>query len=67
MQLLGSSKKEIDHDEDGQLVPKIENDDVVLIHCNVVNNTLNQNLEYCILLYQLNNLVNQLMLNPNDP
>ena len=42
MQLLGSSKKEIDQDKDGELVPKIENVDVVLIHCNVVNNTHQQ-------------------------
>ena len=38
MQLLGSSKKEIDQDKDGEIVPTIENVDVVLIHCNVVNN-----------------------------
>ena len=36
MQLLRSSKKEIDQDKDGELVPKT---DVVLLHCNVVNNT----------------------------
>ena len=39
MQLLGSSKKEISQDKDGELVPKIENVDVVLIHYNVVNKT----------------------------
>ena len=39
MQLLGSSKREIDQDKDGELVSKIENVGVVLIHCNVVNNT----------------------------
>ena len=42
MQLLGNSKKEIDEDKDGELVPKIENVDVVVIHCNVVNNTHQQ-------------------------
>ena len=42
MQLLGSSKKETDQDKDGELVPKIKNVDVVLIHCNVVNNTHQQ-------------------------
>ena len=40
--LLGSSKKEIDEDKDGELVPKIENVDVVLIHCNASNNTHQQ-------------------------
>ena len=42
MQLLGSSKKEIDQDKDGEIVPKIENVDAVLIHCNVINNTHQQ-------------------------
>ena len=42
MYLLGSSRKEIDQDKDGELVPKIENVDVVLIHCNVVNNAHQQ-------------------------
>ena len=42
MQLLGSTKKEVNKDKDGELVPKIENVDVVLIHCNVVNNTHEQ-------------------------
>ena len=41
MQLLGSSKKN-NQDKNGKLVPQIENVDVVLIHCNVVNNTHHQ-------------------------
>ena len=42
MQLLGSSKKEINQDKDGELLPKIEVVDVALIHCNVDNNTHQQ-------------------------
>ena len=37
--LLESSKKKANKNKDGKLVPKIENVDVVLIHCNVANNT----------------------------
>ena len=38
MQLLGSSKKVIDKNKDGDLVPRLETVEVVLIHCNLVNN-----------------------------
>ena len=65
MQLLGSSKKEISQDKDGEIVPKIENVDVVLIHYNVVNKTHQKNQECCILLCQIDNLVDYLLLNQN--
>ena len=42
MQSLGSTKELIHVDKDGELVSKIENADVVLIHCNVVHNTHQQ-------------------------
>ena len=42
MQLLRSPKKEIDQDKDVELVPNVEVVDVVLIYCNVVNNTHQQ-------------------------
>ena len=38
MQLLGSSKKVIDKNKIGELVPRLETVDVVLAHCNLVNN-----------------------------
>ena len=38
MQLLGSSKKVIDKNKNGELVPKLETVEVVLVHCNLVNN-----------------------------
>ena len=58
MQLLGSSKKEIDQDKNGEIVPKIENANVILTHCNVVNNTHQQKSRVLYFFYQLNNLVN---------
>ena len=35
MQLLGSSKKDIDQSKDGEIVPKLEVVEVVLVHCNI--------------------------------
>ena len=37
MQLLGTSKKYIYKNRDGELVPRLETVEVVLVHCNLVN------------------------------
>ena len=42
MQLLGSSKKVIDKNKNRELVPKLETVEVVLVHCNLVNNNYQQ-------------------------
>ena len=42
MKLLGSSNNTIDKDKDGELVPKLEDVEVVLVHCNLVNNSYPQ-------------------------
>ena len=42
MQLLGSSKKVIDENKNGELVPRLETVEVVLVHCNLVNNNYQQ-------------------------
>ena len=42
MQLLGSSKKVVDKNKNGELVPRLETVDVVLVHCNLVNNSYQQ-------------------------
>ena len=39
MKLLGSAKKDVDKDIDREDVPKLESVEVVLVHCNLVNNT----------------------------
>ena len=39
MKLLGSAKKDIDKDKDGEDVPKLDSVAVVLVHCNLVNNS----------------------------
>ena len=42
MRLLGRFKKDIDQDKDGEIVPKLEAVEVVLVHCNLVNNNYQQ-------------------------
>ena len=42
MQLLGSSKKVVDKNKNGELVPRLETVDVVLVHCHLVNNNYQQ-------------------------
>ena len=42
MQLLGSSKKDIENNKDGEIVPKLETVEVVSVHCNLVNNNYQQ-------------------------
>ena len=36
MKLLGSTKKDIDKEKDGEIAPKLESVEVVLVHCNLV-------------------------------
>ena len=36
MKLLGSTKKDVDKDKDGENVPKLESVEVVLVHCKLV-------------------------------
>ena len=38
MELLGSTKKDVDQDKDGEDVLKLESVEDVLVHCNLVNN-----------------------------
>ena len=42
MRLLGSSTDAIDGDKNSELVPKLESVDLVLVHCNLVNNSYQQ-------------------------
>ena len=38
MKLLGSTKKVVDKDKNGENVPKLESVELVLVHCNLVKN-----------------------------
>ena len=42
MKLLGSTSSIIDSDKNSENVPKLENVEVVLVHCNLVNNSYQQ-------------------------
>ena len=42
MRLLGSTKKVVDKDKNGEDVPKLESLEVVLVHCNLVSNYYQQ-------------------------
>ena len=44
MKLLGSTKDTIDADKNSENVPGLENVEVVLVHCNLVNNSYQQHL-----------------------
>ena len=42
MKLLGGTKSKITKDENGEYVPNLEITEVVLVHCNIVNNSYQQ-------------------------
>ena len=42
LKLLGSTKNIIDSDKNSENVPRLENVEVVLVHCNLVNNSYQQ-------------------------
>ena len=42
MKLLGSTKDTTDADKNSKNVPRLENVEVVLVHCNLVNNSYQQ-------------------------
>ena len=42
MKLLGSTKDIIDSDKNSEKLPRLENVEVVLVHCNLVNNSYQQ-------------------------
>ena len=42
MKLLGSTSDTVDADKDSENVPRLENVEVILVHCNFVNNSYQQ-------------------------
>ena len=57
MKLLERTKKDADKDKDGEDVPKLESAEVVLVHCNLVNDSYQQASKVFFTLYMINNLV----------
>ena len=67
MQLLGSSKKDIDQNKDGEIVPRLETVEVVLIHYNSVNNS-HQQASKVLFTFVPNKLFGQLItITPHSP
>ena len=59
MKLLGSGKKDIDKDKDGENVPKLKSVKVVLVHCNLVKNDY-QHISKVLFTFVLNKKFGQL-------
>ena len=58
MKLLGGIKNKITKDENAKNEPPLEITEVVLAHCNIVNNDINKIQEFCIHLFLKSHLVN---------
>ena len=56
LKLLRTTKKDVDPNKDDEDVPKLESVEVILVHCNLVNNNYHKRLKYNLILYQINNL-----------
>ena len=46
MKLLGSTENKVHKDKNGENVPHFEITEVVLVHCNIVNNDCKQDSEF---------------------
>ena len=56
MKLLGSTKKHVDKDKDGENIPKLVSVEVVLVHCNLVKNDYQHTSKVLFSSFQRNNL-----------
>ena len=58
MELFGSTKSKISKDKNGENVPPLEITEVVLVHCNIVNNDYQQDSMVFYTFFPKNGLVN---------
>ena len=58
MKLLGCTKNKINKDKNDENVPYLEINEVVLVHCNIVNNNYQNIQESYIHVFLINHLVN---------
>ena len=58
MKLLGSTKSKINNDKNGENVPHLEITEVVLVHCNIVNNNYQQDARVLYTLFLIKDLFN---------
>ena len=57
MKLLGSTENKITKDKNGENVPHLEITEVVIVHCNIVNNDYQEDSKSYTRLFQINRLV----------
>ena len=57
MKLPGSTKNKVTEDENGKNVSHLEITEVVLVHCNIVNNDYQQNLRVLYTFVLKNHLI----------
>ena len=57
MRLFGITKNDADQDEDGEEMLKLESAEVILVHCNLVNNNYQQTFKVLFTFVPKNNLV----------
>ena len=57
MRLFGITKNDADQDEDGEEMLKLESAEVILVHCNLVNNNYQQTSKVLLTFVPKNNLV----------
>ena len=60
-QILGSLKEDIDQNKDGEIVPRLKTVEVVLLHCNLVNNSYEQASKVLLFILVPNKLFDQLI------
>ena len=57
MKFIGSTENKVKKDKNGENVRHLEIKELVLVHCNIVNNDYQQDSEFRIHLFQINHLV----------
>ena len=67
MKLLGSTKNKITKDKNGENVPHLEITEVVLVHCNMINNDYQQD-SRVLYIFVPNKLLGSLLdISPSNP
>ena len=67
MQLLGSSKKVIENNKDGEIVPRLEIAEVLLVHCNLVNNSYQKTSKVLFTFVPNKQFVQLITITPHSP
>ena len=66
LELLGSTKKDVDSDKNSENVPKLESVEVVLVHCNLVKNDYQHSLKVLFSFVPNKQFVQLINISPNS-